>query len=976
MKLNRYILLGTAASVLAMPCVAFAGKKVAPAPAPTATATVTVTPPPPPPPPPPAATAPVAVTDVTATSAKGINPVYRNIQTFKSDIAPLYRNIQTFWNGVDPQYRNINTFWGTLNPVYRNIQTFGAVLPEYRNIQTFWETNGSLWADSMDIWANIDQQASATESLKLQANLNTLISNSQSFWGPSVTGRLGGTFQSSFMAPLLAKYGITQLDAQGLSALTTKQRAAFFIDWFDGLNNFTGFDQTDHWMQQTNWSPLLSETQMGGKGVTVGLVDTKLMNDADIASRVIWSDGSTAYSNNHGSVVASLIGAAHDGRGVMGVAPEVLFATNNPFDADASAQWKNVMEGIKSTVAKGASVVNLSLGEPGKTFDAKWQWVFNHAGAIGKTVFVIAAGNEGKAQTDDISWGGATGTTFLVVGSVDANNVISTFSNTPGNTCLWGWTDCNATTAWGDGGYLKNYFLVAPGENILASDGNGGVARYSGTSLAAPLVTGTVALLQSYWPWLKKYPMDTAQIVLKSAKDLGAPGVDPVYGWGLLDIQAAQSPLNFNNLTYYTVQNGVSTARSVAEVRSSSNRAAWGAAGMYVSAFETVGPTYRDFYLPISAGLSGSQVYGVYFQDFVLNRLTSWASTPSLTDEGGHLSLSDSGDQRSMPNRWGFKLSMRSRMTPLNRNVRSSVNFQMDKSVTVGDAHDRFSLTVGNGSNSFDAHQAGFGLESDYAALDGGVNPILGFASGGSHMRAQVQITPKMHISYGTSLSRGAETYQQSPSANAAPLLPRYKASANTMQVDYTPRSWLSLSASFTNLNEANSLLGVQSGWTDDPMAPSRTQAVTLGASAASGSGFSLSASATRSSSKSASYSSALHAGASGLAASSWQIAAAKTGLISKRDHLRLSLAQPLSISSGSLDVTTLGVVNRETGELGAVTQSLAIAEKSRLVGEVNYSLSGHDETSEFSLFGRNDFKSDARNAQGVAIGARYRLNF
>ena len=78
--------------------------------------------------------------------------------------------------------------------------------------------------------------------------------------------------------------------------------------------------------------------------------------------------------------------------------------------------------------------------------------------------------------------------------------------------------------------------MVAPGELILVSDGQGGVTRQIGTSFAAPLVSGAIALLHDRWPWLSNFPVETANIILNSAKDLGAPGVDAVYGHGLLDV--------------------------------------------------------------------------------------------------------------------------------------------------------------------------------------------------------------------------------------------------------------------------------------------------------------------------------------------------------------------------------------------------------------------------------------------------------
>lgn len=912
-------------------------------------------------------------------NAKSIEPFRgKNISTFQKDVAPLYKNISTFWSGVDPMFKNISTFWGNLNPNYKNISTYSGALPDYKNIGAFWNTNGNLWSQSMTIWAKIDAgTATAADRTQLSANLTAVVDNSQKFWGPAITSRLGGTFQSSFQTPLFSRYGINGTSPTALAALTPDKRGAFFVDWFDGLNGFTGFDQVDNWMMQSNWSPQLSYVQGSGSGVTIGLVDTSLSaKEADILARVTSRDGSSVYTSVHGTAVASLLVAAHNGRNIMGIAPSAKIAFYNPYDDKGTASWGTVSNGIDTVVGKGASVINLSLGEPGVAFSPKWDNAFKNSVQSGKIVGVIAAGNDGLTQTTNIQWTQAKSIAFLVVGSVDANNTISTFSNRPGEACLLINGKCNLTAAFGRGGPLKNYFLVAPGENVLASNGQGGVARYSGTSLAAPLVAGTVALLQSRWPWLKRFPLETAQIVLRSAKDLGAPGVDPVYGWGLLDVEAAQAPLNFNNLIYYTVKNGVSTAQTVTAVRSSTNRAAWAAQGAYISAFEVLGGTSRDFILPISPSLVGAKVGSLYFQDFVFNRLVAWASAPALANVGGHLALSDTGSAARLPVSAGFTLALRSRLVPVGPSERAARNFRAENSLTIGDVHDRFSITVGQGANTLNTLQSGFGLESDYAPLDGGVNPIAGFASGGAHVRASVALNPELRVTIANSQTRpdpfdgNARTLRD---GFAGPD-PRYGAAARHVQVDYAPRQWLSLSASHTSLLETGGLLGVRSNTVDSLVGATRTEAFTLGASIEPARGLLVSASGTRSTSHSRDSSAALRTAQGGLGATAFAFAIAQSGVVRKADQLRLSLSQPLAVKQGSVELTTLGVVDRQTGALGAVTQSLGVQERARLVGELNYAVPLQHGQGELSLFGRGDLRGDARNAQGISTGLRARL--
>jgi hypothetical protein len=322
---------------------------------------------------------------------------------------------------------------------------------------------------------------------------------------------------------------------------------------------------------------------------------------------------------------------------------------------------------------------------------------------------------------------------------------------------------------------------------------------------------------------------------------------------------------------------------------------------------------------------------------------------------------------------------MRSRLVPIGPNERAMRNFRPENSVTVGDAQGRFSVTVGQGSNTLNGLQSGFGLESDYAPLDGGVNPILGFASGGAHANTTIAIRPDLRVTFGSSHSRvdrdgGNVVTIREGAADLAGA--RYGAAATNIQMDYSPRTWLSLSASYTALKEANGLLGVQSNTADGLVGASETDAYTLGASIAPAKSLLISVSATRSNSRSRDSGAALRTGRDGLGASAFAFAVAKSGLFGASDQLRLSMSQPLAVSRGSVDLTTLAVVDRETGAQGAVTQSLAVQDRARLVGEVNYGLSLPSGLGEFSLFGRSDFRRDARNAQGVAGGARFRIGF
>jgi hypothetical protein len=196
--------------------------------------------------------------------------------------------------------------------------------------------------------------------------------------------------------------------------------------------------------------------------------------------------------------------------------------------------------------------------------------------ATDRTVVVVAAGNQGQAETAwparyaGTAW--AQGT-MLVVGAVDANRQLSGFSNRAGE--------------------VAAHYLVAPGVDIQGA-GAGGTLTLSGTSQATPAVSGAAALLLSKWPYLRA--SQVSAILLQTADDLGAPGVDPVYGHGLLNIDRALSPVG--SFTYRTARGQTLTVPlSTSRVLSSQPRVASPQAfqGLITQVFDQQGRNYtRD----------------------------------------------------------------------------------------------------------------------------------------------------------------------------------------------------------------------------------------------------------------------------------------------------------------------------------------------------------------------------------------------
>ena len=194
----------------------------------------------------------------------------------------------------------------------------------------------------------------------------------------------------------------------------------------------------------------------------------------------------------------------YDSTGSTSFTPDSSGSQYNVGDAVTKLVYANKTDGFN--VQHPLGVINASLGVSGWTLNSGWNDALKYAtskGARNTYVLVVAAGNDGSTQTVNVPWTYATNPSLLVVGSIGADGTISSFSNRPGEACLYDTASKNtATSACVESTKLKNRFIVAPGESILVSDGNGSTTRVTGTSLAAPLVAGTVALIDGRWNWL------------------------------------------------------------------------------------------------------------------------------------------------------------------------------------------------------------------------------------------------------------------------------------------------------------------------------------------------------------------------------------------------------------------------------------------------------------------------------------------
>lgn len=905
-----------------------------------------------------------------------IDPFTGTINPFHGPIDPFTGTINPFYGALNPFYGNISAFWGSLNPFHGPIDPFtgtiiafnGAISPfngaPALNAQgKYWEDFGAHWRSTESLWTD------PLKGLLLKAKMDEMVVRTELAWGSAIASQTNKSFRDAFLNPLFARYGIDPNRPSTLQALSSDRRSQFFLDWYDSLVTYSGIDRIDHWMATVRWTPSITQQQGSGADSIIGLLDATATGDPDIANNVAWSGGYASTVNGHGVGVASLMVAAHDRVGVMGIAPNANVIAYNPFDSTGTASWTAIKEGVLSLAGRGASVINMSLGVPGYTLHPDWRKIFFDSAVFettGSRVFVMAAGNDGKSQTANMVWDWARDPNLLVVGSTRMDGIISSFSNTPGSACLMQGDHCREK--------LMNRFIVAPGELILLPDGQGGFVRRSGTSFAAPLVSGAITLLHDRWRWLARYPRETVDIILRSARDLGAPGVDPVYGHGMLDVAASQSPLNFNNLLFFESKNGVITQRSAADLLAGGVKTTWQADGVFFYMYEPIGRTYRDFAVPVSTllvGKVGTVAGDQYFQQFVTSRFTDWinAGSTGFADTNSiemfatnSLRVSVAGSRANT-----YLIGRQGGATP------HTVMRVSDVGTDIA-----FSAGFGNGAMALNG-LPGFGLSSDHGS-DGGVNPLLGLASGGGFASVEFPLSSGTKISVG--MTRQHLVHDRKPLQAAAERaayqgVEAYNADALNVRVSHQAGNLL-LSGSYARIRESDALLGVQSREPTDLGHGATSETVTM-AGSLTGGGFTFAASGTIGRTRTAGNpEQGFTTRGQGIISSAFALSATRQGLFGRRDALRVSLAQPLHIETGQLSYGSVEVIDRETGELGIGEQGFELNGEPRSVAaELLYATPILSGSGELGLFGQARVRPDSNlNINQFAVGTRLAVRF
>jgi len=323
------------------------------------------------------------------------------------------------------------------------------------------------------------------------------------------------------------------------------------VEWLEGLY-FVKYVEEDHrgsLLEEVQWNiEMINATRVWSvfrdiygdaaygyhSAIQVAVVDTgidythpdlqggvvyciKSMNDTQVYYK--GSNLTECYDDvGHGTHVAGVIGARLDGSGIVGVAPRVqLYAvkvatSTGAYDSDVA---KGIIEAVKGPdgipgTADDADVISISMGfyETTITLYNAIKYAYTNG-----AVLVAATGNNGTSQPDYP----ARYPEVIAVGAVDSEYKVPDWSN-------------------------RNPDVVAPGVNIYTTHPGGGYAYASGTSDAVPHVSGVVAIIQALrlsTGMDKLTPGEVESILTSTALDLGSPGYDAYYGYGLVDAYRA-----------------------------------------------------------------------------------------------------------------------------------------------------------------------------------------------------------------------------------------------------------------------------------------------------------------------------------------------------------------------------------------------------------------------------------------------------
>jgi thermitase len=272
------------------------------------------------------------------------------------------------------------------------------------------------------------------------------------------------------------------------------------------------------------WAPLKIQAPAawdqttGASDLIIAIVDTGVdLNHPDLNGKIVpgWDfvndDDSAQDDHGHGTHVAGIAAAeTNNGQGVAGLSWGARIMPIKVLDGNGDGYYSDVARGVRYANNHGAQIINLSLGgdTPSNTLKDALEQAYQDGCLI-----VAAAGNSGRNEIDYP----ARYPEAMAVTATDQYDETATFSD-----------------------HGPQAEVAAPGVDIYSTLWTPSSHTYgwkTGTSMSTPQVAGLAALIWSACPQLDN--TEVRGVVQSTAKDLGAVGWDPYYGYGRVDARKA-----------------------------------------------------------------------------------------------------------------------------------------------------------------------------------------------------------------------------------------------------------------------------------------------------------------------------------------------------------------------------------------------------------------------------------------------------
>lgn len=318
--------------------------------------------------------------------------------------------------------------------------------------------------------------------------------------------------------------GVTILDVkpEELPALMAQLSTDPSVEWVEpnyqvwALETFPNDpDFPSQWWLSRIRAPAAWDYATGSSSITIAIVDSGVdYSHPELDGKIIggWdfvnNDADASDDNGHGTSVAGIAAAeSNNTLGIAGVSWGAQILPVKVLDWAGLGSYEDLAAGIIYATDAGAAVINLSLG--GSAPSELLKQAVDYATSAG--VMVIAA--SGNSGTSGVLYP-AKYSNVITVSATDSGNQVASFSN-----------------------YGPEIDIAAPGQDIYSTNTGQGYATRSGTSMAAPIISGAAAILLGL-PG-NNAPSLVRQQLLITALDISPSGRDPYSGYGLLQLDKA-----------------------------------------------------------------------------------------------------------------------------------------------------------------------------------------------------------------------------------------------------------------------------------------------------------------------------------------------------------------------------------------------------------------------------------------------------